>query len=873
MRVGLPAGCCLLLALIARPAAAQQGSLQVTAAAQSVQGDPRRTAGQAQFEPDFGVSWIQPGTRFGLAQLEVRGTRRDDQPHIGRTFFSLRDLKFRGARWSIDAGDAYFTPSIGEYRFANLSTPSLTFAGASIAGRTARTTAGLLVGRATASRNFFGTDPDTLDQSLALARASYKASDRLELFTRASHVRTGVLPDYPSPIAVSDQGGFATRWIVTPAIHLVADGSVVSYQRRDSTTHELDGSGLAGASFLLSRGWIQVNAARFSPGELPVLSQPLNDRQTLFAAGELDAFARLRVFGGWEAFRSNIDPDPAASRPSSASDGTRGFAGVRTPLGSHSTVAVRLETGDRRSRLVGATLTSLSDTGVFTAEWQTNAGAMSGITRYSRRQNVESQSLSASHTVDDVAGHLFLTIGPETQLFGNATATRTATHEGGGTTFLQIGGGGQTQLLHRSLYLRAEGLFSRNVDILSTLAVPQQSLNVGLNGEIAPNLIVGFNLNADRLAVPNADHASWISRSTVRVTRSFQTGSARVPTSIASMARHSGTGSIAGFVFSDWNANGRQDPGEARLENIPVRLSDLGSSTTSRDGDFAFVNVPIGMLQVGIDLTALPVDFDPPTIPQVQLQLGRGELKRVAFGLVPLNSVSGTVILDANGNGAADPGEAPMDGAVVVLDAGARSEKVRKGRFRFEAVRSGDHVLELLRESLPDGAAVASASEIPVALTQSQPTADVQFLVTLRPRAETRKVFAASPRPAEPPASATGRPAGRQAPRAAPATPGPRARAEASPIATARVTIPATQNLGGFAVQIVALNDPSRARDAVSALKAEGLPAYLVEPPASDPDAPYRVRLGRFATLADAQAVASALEKSRGEKYWVIRER
>ncbi len=68
------------------------------------------------------------------------------------------------------------------------------------------------------------------------------------------------------------------------------------------------------------------------------------------------------------------------------------------------------------------------------------------------------------------------------------------------------------------------------------------------------------------------------------------------------MSRHGGTGSVVGAVFADWNGNGAQDPGDAALENIPIRLANLGSANTTRTGEFAFVNVPIGLLQVGIDL-------------------------------------------------------------------------------------------------------------------------------------------------------------------------------------------------------------------------------------------------------------------------------
>jgi cell division septation protein DedD len=865
--------CALVGTLTPFRAAAQQGSLQVTAAAQSVRGDPGRTLGQASFEPDFGVSWLQPKTRLGLLEMELRGTRRGDRPHLGRAFFAARELKYRGGSWSIEAGDAYFSPAIGDYRFANLSTPSVTFAGASIAGRTSRATADLIVGRATAMRNLLGSDADTVDQTLALARASYKATDRLDLFTRASRVRTGDLASYDAPIAASDQGGVALRWLVTPAVHFIGDGSIVSYRRRGGDARAADGSGLAGASILLARGWIQVNAARFSAGELPVLNQPLNDRRTLFAAGELDAFARLRVFGGWEAYESNMDPHSAASpmRSGAANSGTRGFGGLRTPLGARSSLAVRVEKGDRRSRIIGASEATLSDTGVLTAEWQTNLGAVSGLTRYSRRENVVSQNLAGSHTVADTSGHLFVTLNQTSQFFGNASATRTTARDGNGSTFWQLGLGGQTQLHQRSLWLRAEGTVSRNVDLLSTLTVPQQSLSVGLNGEIARNVILGLNINADRVASPTLSEASWVSRSSVRVTRSFQTGSARTPASgSAALAKHGGTGSISGTVFSDWNANGRQDPGEALLENIPIRLSNLGNAATASAGDFAFTNVPIGLQQVGVDLSALPVDFDPPPVAQVQVQLGRGETKRVAFGLIPLTSLSGAVVLDSNGNGAADPGEPPVEGAVVVLDDGARSEQVRQGRFRFDAVRSGDHTLALVVDSLPDGMASAGPGEVPLSLTRARPNAEVLFLVTRQERPELRRAFA--PRPSSAPAA---RPRSRR-----PAEPG---RSAVPANSVPQALIPRAHNAsaatpshrggsGEFAIQVIALNDPSRARETMEALKSAGFPAYIVDPPPADPDAPYRVRVGRYAGRAEAQAAAAALQKVRREKLWVVRE-
>jgi cell division septation protein DedD len=72
---------------------------------------------------------------------------------------------------------------------------------------------------------------------------------------------------------------------------------------------------------------------------------------------------------------------------------------------------------------------------------------------------------------------------------------------------------------------------------------------------------------------------------------------------------------------------------------------------------------------------------------------------------------------------------------------------------------------------------------------------------------------------------------------------------------------------------VIALNDPLRAKATLQELKAAGLSAYILDPPASDPEAPYRVRVGPFSSRAEAETAAAELGKARGQKLWVIRER
>ncbi len=200
-------------------------------------------------------------------------------------------------------------------------------------------------------------------------------------------------------------------------------------------------------------------------------------------------------------------------------------------------------------------------------------------------------------------------------------------------------------------------------------------------------------------------------------------------------------GRWSGSVFADWDADGLPGPDEGPLEGIPIVLGKFAATTTSARGEFTFTNVPSGSQRIQVDLAALPVDFDPPAVPGLELDLSRGETRRVAFGLVPLGSVTGRVLRDANGNNIIDAGDEPVDGAVLVLDAGQRSEQARKGRYRFDAVRSGQHTLELLLESVPEGATMIGDRQVAIGITRAQQSSAVDFLLRIEKRPEIRKVF------------------------------------------------------------------------------------------------------------------------------------
>jgi DedD protein len=137
---------------------------------------------------------------------------------------------------------------------------------------------------------------------------------------------------------------------------------------------------------------------------------------------------------------------------------------------------------------------------------------------------------------------------------------------------------------------------------------------------------------------------------------------------------------------------------------------------------------------------------------------------------------------------------------------------------------------------------------------------------TLAPAAKS----AAAPKPAAP--APAPKPVAVEKP--APQKPAPAEHADAGaskpPAQVAEPAAPGTVASGGFAVQITALRDRSEADAIVKRLAAKGYPAYVVNPLPGKPPV-YRVQVGRFPERAEAERIASRLQKEEQFSPWVTR--
>ena len=732
----------LLLAMAAAPVRAQQASIQLTAATQLTTGDDLRLGGQHRFEPDLGIQLFDPGFRFGNLYADLNVTRRNDRAVLGRGVVRLDGWLAAGLSWSVDAGDTWSAPAVQDFGFSNLFAPLVTFQGISIRGSSARSTVLVTAGRVTAQQNIFGTDTKAIGQQLYQASMSHRATDRLDLFARAVHVRSGEFQIYPAVTDQSTDVGGGIRYRPGASMQVVADGGVTAFRRRGASITEYAPTALVGSIWALSHGWIQLNAQRFSLGYYPVSNFPYSDRSGVFIAGETDLYSRARLFGGAEYAESNLNPDASANATTGVPPGTysRAYGGVRFSIAGSSMVTVRVEGGGREIRPSNFSTAFESDTGVVTTEWHSRFGATTLFARYERRSNVDPNDSGSSFTQHDASSQVYVNLRGGQQLFVLGYLSRRADGSGDGETFWHVGGGGQMPV--GPLYLRLEGTVGRTRDWSLQTVSTRQSLAIGLSGRVATQTYLSLDCYVDHSPyVLGTVGSPWMTRTMIRVTRSLPFGGARSP-QFPGRPSHSGpSGRINGVVFADWNGNGIMDADESPVSDITVSLGAMGAVQTGRDGQFTFAGVPVGELAVSLDMASVPADYDAPADQSQTVVVSRNQATALKFALLPLGSVHGVVYQDVDGDGKLSSADVAIDRAVLVLDDGARTEVTRDGRFRFDTVRMGSHTINLLMASLPDGAQLTGPATTTVELGKDRVTEQVVFLVKLEKRPEVRKVF------------------------------------------------------------------------------------------------------------------------------------
>ncbi len=173
------------------------------------------------------------------------------------------------------------------------------------------------------------------------------------------------------------------------------------------------------------------------------------------------------------------------------------------------------------------------------------------------------------------------------------------------------------------------------------------------------------------------------------------------------------SGTVAGIVYSDANGNGSHDPGESGIGGVAIRLvGALGqlSTTTAGDGTYRFPLLNPGLYTVE--------ETDPSgfasTTPNIRaVSLASAGAASASFGDQPVETISGIVYQDLNGNGRPDFGEPGIGGVQMRLLLAADASLVREtvtsgdGLYVFADVPSGSYQV---RQAVPSSYTVLASS-------------------------------------------------------------------------------------------------------------------------------------------------------------------
>src|SRR5262249_24064326 len=148
---------------------------------------------------------------------------------------------------------------------------------------------------------------------------------------------------------------------------------------------------------------------------------------------------------------------------------------------------------------------------------------------------------------------------------------------------------------------------------------------------------------------------------------------------------------------------------------------------------------------------------------------------------------------------------------------------------------------------------------------KGQPTDDLKAGSKVPPSSAPAATSTDKPARKEPVASEKSGSAGVAAPPAAVSTV-----AAKQPAATDSVAASAEPAGNGFALQVTALRERGEAEAIAKRLSSRGYTAYVMTPAAGAPSV-YRVRVGKFKTRREAEAMATKLQKEEQFTPWITR--
>ncbi|MEO7715843.1 MAG: SdrD B-like domain-containing protein [Capsulimonas sp.] len=194
-------------------------------------------------------------------------------------------------------------------------------------------------------------------------------------------------------------------------------------------------------------------------------------------------------------------------------------------------------------------------------------------------------------------------------------------------------------------------------------------------------------------------------------------------------------GTLSGTLYVDANKNSTLNTGEAGLSGITVNLLDgsgaiVATTTTGSDGTYSFASLTIGSYTVAAPATAGDDTLETAATLSVTVTADK-DAPNNNFGYVlPVGSVSGTLFVDGDKDGAFDNGEATLNGITVnLLDANgatvASTTTNSSGYYSFTGLASAAYTVSA--PAAAGGYALETSQTLPVTVVGNQNDGDNDF--------------------------------------------------------------------------------------------------------------------------------------------------
>lgn len=176
---------------------------------------------------------------------------------------------------------------------------------------------------------------------------------------------------------------------------------------------------------------------------------------------------------------------------------------------------------------------------------------------------------------------------------------------------------------------------------------------------------------------------------------------------------------VSGYVYLDENYNGVMDPGERKLENIPMRLGNM-MSVSDKKGYFIFKPYFNDIYLLNFDYRNLIADYTPVT-EEIAVRVKDNQNIIQNFGLTINGTINGRVFIDKNADGVKnDNEEYLMWAGLEIAELNKKDYTDQRGEYYFQNVPLGNHRIVLLKESLPNGTKPLNGYELNISITEDQ---------------------------------------------------------------------------------------------------------------------------------------------------------